>query len=359
MMQRLSPGLSTALDGLRAAAASYVVIHHVLDARGFTHGAGLLFVFGQEAVLIFFLLSGFVIQFNEADRVEHDLRGYILRRATRIYPLLIIAMLASTLVALVQARLGTSFSWSSLFGTLFALQDDVVRKPGAIVRPYLLNVPLWSLSYEIWFYALFPFVSRLLKRTGQRACQMAVGGVSIAAICLYVLAPNFPSLIIAYFAIWWLGAMLAEAVATGVSPVRTTLLVQAALATGAALAICYAQYAKPDAQMEGFLWLLARDFLATLVLYQVLAWVVGRNWALAGKRRAWLFSFLASISYGLYVLHYPLLIDSGFYASAAGLIGGGLLLVALCWLFDRKLSLWLRRALGLSRPMPAALEEAK
>ncbi|MEY2925670.1 MAG: hypothetical protein RL367_147, partial [Pseudomonadota bacterium] len=350
MTRRLSPGLSTILDALRAGAALYVVLHHIFDARGYTHGAGLLFIFGQEAVLIFFLLSGFVIQSNEADRVASDRRGYALRRFIRIYPLLIMAILVSTLVAFAQERLASSFSWSSLFGTLLALQDDVVRKPGAIIRPYMINAPLWSLSYEIWFYVLFPFVSMVFRRLGQQTCQLIVGGTGLVAVLLYLGVPNFPCLVFAYFLIWWLGAMLAEAHATGVPAIRTTLILQIALTSAAIIAICYAEMARPDPRMVGFLWLMARDFLAALVLYQALAWLVGRRWHHGTAQAAAFFSYLASLSYGLYVLHYPLLIDSGFFSSAAGLIGGGLLLVALCWLFDRKLSLWLRRTLRMGRP---------
>lgn len=358
MTRRLSPGLSVALDATRAAAASYVVLHHVLDARGYTSGAGLFFIFGQEAVLIFFLLSGFVIQFNEADRVGSDLRGYALRRTTRIYPLLLVAMTVSMLVAFAQSKLAAGFSWSSFFGTLLALQDDTIRKPGAIVRPFMLNVPLWSLSYEVWFYALFPLISLQLRKFGQRVCQMGVGAAGVMAIIAYLFLPNFPCLILVYFPIWWLGAMLAEAHATGTPPVRTTFILQTALVICAAIAICYAEWVKPDAQMVGFLWLLARDFLSTLVLYHVLAAIVGRNWKPEKGRWAALFSFLASISYGLYVLHYPLLIDSGFYGSALGLAIGALLLLALSWLFDRKFSLWLRRALQLGRPAQSAPVEA-
>ena len=33
--------------------------------------------------------------------------------------------------------------------------------PGVITAPYLRNSPLWSLSYEVFFYIIFPFVLRL------------------------------------------------------------------------------------------------------------------------------------------------------------------------------------------------------
>jgi peptidoglycan/LPS O-acetylase OafA/YrhL len=76
---KLSLRLSAGLDVARAAAACYVVLHHVAKARGWSSGPGLALRFGQEAVLIFFLLSGFVIFSNERTRATRP-SGYYLRR---------------------------------------------------------------------------------------------------------------------------------------------------------------------------------------------------------------------------------------------------------------------------------------
>jgi peptidoglycan/LPS O-acetylase OafA/YrhL len=343
MSGRIAPRLSTALDGLRAFAATYVVFHHIFEAWGIQTGIGILFLFGQEAVIVFFLLSGFVIMASESGRVASDLAGYALRRLIRIYPLLLLSLLVSTLVALANQRLAGSFSWSGLAGTAFALQDDIVRKPGAIVSPYLGNSPLWSLSYEIWFYALFPVVCALIRRMGYS--QWLVSGISLIAFFLYLWIPNFACLILIYFPIWWLGAGLAYSLANGTTTVRTTLILQASIAGIAALGVSYAELVKPSPQMAGFLWLMARHFLAALVLFQGLAALVHRKWSHDQTAFAFPLSYAASLSYGLYVLHFPLLIDSGIYASWPGLLGGFMLLLALCWLFDRQLSLWLRRRL--------------
>jgi peptidoglycan/LPS O-acetylase OafA/YrhL len=50
------------LDSLRGFAAAYVVVHHAHLAPQSAFG-NLLF-FGQEAVILFFLLSGFVIHYS-------------------------------------------------------------------------------------------------------------------------------------------------------------------------------------------------------------------------------------------------------------------------------------------------------
>jgi peptidoglycan/LPS O-acetylase OafA/YrhL len=90
----LSRGLVTSLDLVRGAAAVYVAVHHIVVARGWGTGLGFAFRFGEEAVIVFFLLSGFVIFANEADRI-HDWASYYLRRFLRIYPPFLAALLVS------------------------------------------------------------------------------------------------------------------------------------------------------------------------------------------------------------------------------------------------------------------------
>jgi peptidoglycan/LPS O-acetylase OafA/YrhL len=52
------------LDYLRGFVALYVVLYHLRDNELFKGlSFGFLFQFGQEAVIIFFLLSGFVIKY--------------------------------------------------------------------------------------------------------------------------------------------------------------------------------------------------------------------------------------------------------------------------------------------------------
>ena len=197
--------LSALLDTIRVVAAVYVVIHHVFVHLGWEHGFGLIFRFGQEAVIVFFRLSGFVIYINEAWR-ENDRRGYYRRRLIRLYPPLICAILLSALIAIDNGNAESVFHLRSLFGTLFMLQDISALKPGVIIDPYLNNAPLWSLSYEALFYIAFPLISACLLKAPHRTVH-GVGVVCIASYLLYVALPNHWTLVVSYFAIWWVGAL--------------------------------------------------------------------------------------------------------------------------------------------------------
>lgn len=100
---------------------------------------------GQEAVLIFFVLSGFLVGGKALERMMNGTfqgRGYCIDRFVRIMLPLIAVLL---LYLPVRRYLGQPIQWRDWFGCLFSLQGIWT---GACVEP------LWSLAYEVWFYIL-------------------------------------------------------------------------------------------------------------------------------------------------------------------------------------------------------------
>lgn len=337
----LSPALSVALDAARASAALYVVAHHIAGTSGAFGRAGLLFRFGQEAVLVFFLLSGFVIFANEHHRTTGT-RAYFLRRVRRIYPPLIIAMLVSIVVVWSNGSLQADFSWKELIGNLLSLQDISFLKPGVIVEPFLGNDPLWSLSYEVAFYVFFPIVMKGWNRNPVRTDHV-IGLVCCIAYGTYALVPNHFSLVVAYFLLWWTGAMAAATFGQGyrtfLGQIRT--LGWMAMLCIVALVVVLLVGSRglgyyPVLPLRHFIFgillviLLFGPIGATLV-----RWIAPFKWAAVP---------IASISYGLYILHFPLLIRWEFAHSAGGFaVAVGALLV-LAWFVDRYLPTILPRA---------------
>jgi peptidoglycan/LPS O-acetylase OafA/YrhL len=333
--------LIAGLDAARALSAIYVVAHHVANARGWVQGPGLLLRFGQEAVLVFFLLSGFVIFANERVRALRP-GGYLLRRLRRIYPALVVAMIVSTLVAIDNRTLTTDFHWRELIGTLLSLQDVSLLKPGVIVDPYLGNAPLWSLSYEMAFYLAFPLVLRLW-RSRPALADHAIGLACCLAYASYVAFPNHWSLVGAYFLVWWCGAMAADAYFRGGTDVRSMatpfawLLVLTAVAAGATWLVGYRG-------LGLYPFLPFRHFFVAAALLAILFGAIGRRLASLCARWARPAAYAASISYGLYVLHYPLLVVWRLASSPAGMALALTLLVLAAMLADRQLNRWLPRA---------------
>lgn len=323
-MHRISPTLSLQLDAVRAGAAFYVVVHHLAQAWGFDQGAGLVFRFGQEAVLLFFLLSGFVIFANERDRAVHPM-GYYLRRIRRIYPPLIVAMLVSLCVALWNGRQLASADWISALATLAGLQDVAALKPGVIANPFLGNTPLWSLSYELFFYLVFPPILRawIAKPV---VTEHLIGLACCLLYAAFAFAPNHFALVGSYFLVWWSGAMVANAYMSGARNflvMKRTLVWLMALC-GVALAVVIQQGYR-GLGVHPFLEL--RHFLFGMVVIVAAFSPFGRLIARRTQNVARYLAMLAGVSYGIYVLHYPLLIHLdvarnpiGFALAFAGLL---------------------------------------
>lgn len=234
------------LDGLRGLAAIYVMIGHArwLLWEGYSEGyvkhpeqySSLnkilmyffsLFKFGHEAVLFFFVLSGFVIHLKYARNLNRPSPSkfkwadYLYRRAKRIYPPFIIALL----ITLVLDTLGRKFQWSiyngttpyqlinenignsnwdlkSLFGNLFFLYKQYVPVYGT-------NGPAWSLKYEWWFYMLYPlFLLMGTKKIIYPTLVMILlfGASFFPGFWPERLLPDIFSMMLS----WWLGVLLAE-----------------------------------------------------------------------------------------------------------------------------------------------------
>ena len=353
---RISPQLRTTLDIVRIVAAVYVVIHHV-TARMDTGALAPLFSFGQEAVMAFFLLSGFVIHANERARLAGpapDRSGYALRRGLRIYPTLLCAMALSVAVAAMQGDLAQRFDPREGLCTLLALQDAGALKPGTLCRPFMGNTPLWSLSYEILFYLIYPLVLPLFLRR-PRLTQNVLGLVTLALIGLYVATastlalPAHVARLGSYFLIWWCGAMMAERCLSPAARDTTVLLPLAWLVAATVLWGVVAARAGALGEIGVYPMLMVRHFgvaalFVLLALSPAGAWVTAR----LGRGGRALWAWLSGISYGIYVFHFPLLIQYDLAGSAAGFALSCGLVVLAAEIGDRRLS----RALRPTRSRP-------
>ncbi|MGH8322375.1 MAG: acyltransferase family protein [Steroidobacteraceae bacterium] len=226
---RLTERASVHLDMARGAAAMAVLIGHVrglffVDYRDLPHHSPLVSAvyavtaLGHQAVIVFFVLSGFFIVSSIADSFEQhkwSWTAYLINRITRLslvlLPALIlcfildrIGMAMAATAPLYQHPLANFFTDSvagletfrNFVGNLFYLQ-------GILVEPFGSNAPLWSLSYEFWYYIIFPLALCALVKRYRPTTR-------IAYLALAILATWFVGLTIAmYFLIWLLGGAIA------------------------------------------------------------------------------------------------------------------------------------------------------
>jgi len=185
------------LEGLRGMAAVAILAYHVAEilqpvAKPFPW---LVFVFvyvGGISVIVFFILSGFVIGYIHQEPWNGtNVAKYLLRRLVRLYPIYVVALVLSFLVAR-QSLL----SWQFV-GHLMFLQ-------GAVVPIIPTNGPLWSLHFEAVYYLLFLVVWRFPKSLKWLACLSAI---AVAAS----IWNNFILIrVLALFNFWLFGCWLAK-----------------------------------------------------------------------------------------------------------------------------------------------------
>jgi peptidoglycan/LPS O-acetylase OafA/YrhL len=304
------------LESIRGLAAIYVLLGHFLNFRGLGgHHLGVLLRFGQEAVMVFFILSGFVICYSVRRHHDISFRTYFSRRFNRIYPIFLLCLLVSYAVACEAAGCLLPLHVPQLLGNVFMLQDMAILKPGVWFNTYYGDDALWSLSYEWWFYMMFYPINRYILQGRQK---YLVGGLSLAGLAVYLLWPNQISLFLLYFSIWWVGVEVARTYTSGVRPTlksqKASLLILAGL-TG--LLLCHALYSWKvlgrhlDFGFDPILEL--RHFAAALLLVLIALSLSPNAW---GRLRRVLrpMAVLAPISYALYVLHVPLAAEGRYLA---------------------------------------------
>ncbi|BAV04298.1 Peptidoglycan/LPS O-acetylase OafA/YrhL, contains acyltransferase and SGNH-hydrolase domains [Filimonas lacunae] len=293
------------LESLRGAASIYVAIGHwILSSASLSGLLRLPFRFGQEAVIIFFILSGLVIFYSYEKGSDKTLRTYFVKRARRIYFPLICALLVSVIFV------SHTFSVKELIGNLLMLQDFETGKPGNIVNSFLGNAPLWSLSYEWMFYLLFPFVYPVIKDKPSRI--HVIGLFSVVNMVIYILFPNHIFLVLSYFLIWWGGLEVGEYFLGDRKKSRPDLLVKYLLLIIGILMVKTAIFytGNHNVQVGIYPYLVLRHFGFALLCLAGIIYLTNITKALVNVIKP--FYLIAPISYGIYVLHYPIWVQSHF-----------------------------------------------
>jgi len=304
------------LEALRGAAALYVVFHHTIpyDAQLLSLPVGHLMRFGQEAVILFFLLSGFVINYSFKLSKNKSFGNYFAKRFCRIYVPLLPVMFISYFTESYEAGRLLGPEMSTLLGNLFMLQDWAVANPNVIVDPYMGNGPLWSLSYEWWFYVLFFPVSIIITNT--RLANVLVFSLSITAAVVYIFYPYFPVRILMYLAIWWAGAYIGGLLLENKHRNFKALLLPCAVLSAIVGLLAINVYLFVSATEEQIFYGIHPFNELRHFIFALLAIIGGWIWLRSGWRFYNLtlhhFRYFAPISYVMYIVHDPLMRDASY-----------------------------------------------
>ncbi len=172
---------------------------------------------GHQAVIVFFVLSGFFIVssvVSSFDQGTWSWTAYLVNRIVRLSLVLIpalffclfldrLGMALPSLAAfyrhpvrnVISTSVASLETFRNFIGSFFYMQ-------GILTQPFGSNSPLWSLSYEFWYYILFPVALCALTRKVRPTLRAVYLGAAISIVF-------FVGHVIAlYFLIWLAGGAI-------------------------------------------------------------------------------------------------------------------------------------------------------
>jgi peptidoglycan/LPS O-acetylase OafA/YrhL len=366
----------------RGTAAFLVLAAHwrmliFVDGSYYQHlSVGLYFFYwatklGHQAVVIFFVLSGFLVGRTVLRPVwsgRWSAKRYLLHRLIRLEIVLVPALV---LCWLLDSAGSHFFHPSAVYmGTagLVAIPYSVLEhlKPhiflGNIAFLQTIYVPtfgsddvLWSLTNEFWYYVLFPCIVISLT-TSFRWLQRGSAFVLFASLLLFFKMHDGEG-ILRGFLVWLLGAGLAvipsPAAITG--HMRRIGMASAALLLLLQVVLTYAP-APFNLEKGGF----PQSDLILGLIFSILMYFSLHDQLAVGNGYRRTAKFSANVSYTLYLTHMPLLVfiaawrGKRWYPSEEHLfLGVGILVLSLAYaiaiwmLFERHTDSLRRRAEGL------------
>ena len=307
------------LDALRGIAAVGVCLSHLRDFffKDYPqlphHNAALALVYlatglGHQWVIVFFVLSGYLVGGSVLRSLainRWSWKGYLLNRLTRLYTVLVPALVLGGLLDVAGIHLfGTSGIYGGKTGThelVFAVSSHLnfpimlgnyAFLQGIYVPTFGSNGPLWSLANEFWYYIAFPFLALALWRRVPVAMRL-VNVVLLIAVVAFMRPP------IALLGIIWL-----MGVAIHYLPhlpaenalVRRLVMLAAVFACAATLAWCK-ETRNPSA-----------DYVLGIMVSVLIYVVLSCSRTPMPKAYNLTSHALSRSSYTLYLVHVPLLV---------------------------------------------------
>ena len=226
----INPLQSDLLDFARWTAAFLVVIGHIrsfvfvsyqVEDKGGLCGKAFYFLtgFGHSAVMVFFVMSGFLVGGKILQRLTEgsfSWKKYAVDRGSRLYAVYVLALILGGLldnfgylhlnryglydksfpgrIAVVNFSFHENLTTKIFFGNLAMCQTVLVPVFGS-------NGPLWSLANEFWYYLTGPLVLGLGYKPSRRFLFCVIGILG-GIVCF------LPAEMLVYSLIWFMGAAL-------------------------------------------------------------------------------------------------------------------------------------------------------
>lgn len=309
------------LDGLRGVAALLVIWYHVFEAFA-TSPVDQRFNHGYLAVDFFFVLSGFVIGHAYDSRWQRGMTAgrFIVRRIIRLQPMVIIGVLLGVVSFIIQGCErwdGTAVSTSAVIVSFLLGLFMLPALPGTMpeVRGngemFPLNGPSWSLFFEYIGSIGYALWLHRLSRRGLRLFTV-LSGVALAVWTLSDMSGSY------HTGFGWsmadygfVGGLLRLSfsfsagllMARGFKPMRVRACGFAVCST-----LIVAMLAMPYITTDGSKSIAnaCYDLICTLLVFPTVVYI-GASTPNGSGISDRVCRFLGSISYPVYIIHYPMM----------------------------------------------------
>ena len=345
----LSPAASAHLDAIRGTAAGAVLLMHARHLFfidwGQLHKKSMLLrlfyassEFGHDAVIVFFVLSGFligpgVLRSIHANRWSAS--RYFLRRFFRLEVVLFPALLLCLAWDLsgihlfglggiygghenyypVGYNISAGLSSLTFWGNAAFLQTLRVPTFGS-------DSPLWSLTNEFWYYMLFPSIALLFSSIHGKLARCFYG------ILACMIAWLVGATVLLYFPIWVMGAAMFYVPKPTVSRrLRRAMLAISAVIFGCTTILAHYSWKSG----------LVGDYCMSSAFCVFLYFLINSAPEI-NRRYSKISHEMASSSYTLYVVHTPFLVFIAVWIGGRWIptplhVTYGILLVCAAWIY--------------------------
>ncbi|WP_246943859.1 acyltransferase family protein [Bacillus pinisoli] len=214
--QLLDGNILIFLDLVRGISAILVVMAH-LSSRlfvGYGHLENpnifvkllyLINLLGNPAVIIFFVISGLFISRSVLKAIYEDKwswQSYLINRFSRLLVVLVPALLITFILDSLAVQFGGYKGYDSISSNLIELIGNLFFLQNIYVNSYGSNAPLWSLSFEFWYYMLFPLLACLFLNKESKTHMLLYTLLVFSIVSVIGIRMN------TYFIIWLIGPLV-------------------------------------------------------------------------------------------------------------------------------------------------------
>tara|TARA_B110000971_G_scaffold118151_1_gene121040 strand:- start:916 stop:1938 length:1023 start_codon:yes stop_codon:yes gene_type:complete len=282
----------SSIELIRFIAALAVVIYHyhymfngfnklTVQSLPFFSFLNMFYNYGTYAVHVFFIISGFIFSYVYFDQKTINTKEFFVNRFARLYPLHFITLIFVLILSVVNNEFSSYFlnAYIPIYTDFyhFVLQLFFISYWG-FQESFSFNTPSWSISIEIMMYIIFFYT---LKYLNKYKLQVSIF-TTITSFIFYKFTNLFA--FDEYSFLFFLGILIYQ----------------------------ITKFKKQNLILSiGFLFLILSfmgNFKILMFSPSFLIILIYSDALLTNNKIIKLFNFLGSLSYSIYMLHFPLMI---------------------------------------------------